>query len=121
MWACIVRDALNGYSGPAKIYYLEHATPWPAEMKINPDGNRRQCHEKTCHCVSEYWLFGRYNYNDAITDINELDYGKGFRKRNADFVINNKVRLVSRLKFSVKLVSTSRLKNRFAFLFAVSK
>ena len=86
MWACIGRDALNNYQESANIYYIEHSTPWPLEMTINPNGNRRQCHEKSCHCVSEYWLFGRYHRNDKISDDKELQYGVNFRRQNANFI-----------------------------------
>ena len=55
-------------------------------MPINPDSNRRQCHEKSCHCVTEYWLFGRYHRNNKITDETELKFGVSFRRQNAEFV-----------------------------------
>ena len=70
---------------------LEIDTPWPAEMPISSNSNRRQCHEKSCHCVSEYWLFGRYERDNKITSQVERDFGKQFRLNNAQFVKNGQL------------------------------
>ena len=60
-WACNDRFALSEYlktGGNAEIYYIEHDTPFPAEHTISENNTGRNCNKASCHCVSEYWLFG---------------------------------------------------------------
>ena len=47
--------------------------------------------EKTCHCVSEYWLFGDHMKRNQITDQSELEFGFNFRSLTANFVRNGSV------------------------------
>ena len=77
--------------GDANIYYIEHNTPWPADANISQNSGRRQCMEKTCHCVSEYWLFGDHMKRNQITDPSELEFGLNFRTLAAEFARNGSV------------------------------
>lgn len=90
-WICTSRSAFNQYieatkdnADAAKIYFVEHYTPFPAELQVA--SWNRQCYEKSCHCANNWWLMGSYERNGVnITNQTELDYGRNFRAVHYDF------------------------------------
>ena len=81
-WICTGRSALNGFikssSSNQAVYYIEYDLPYPKEYDI--PWWHRQCYEKSCHCVSEFFLFGAFD--NQLTDPVELEFNKQFRKHH---------------------------------------
>ena len=86
--------ALNGlieYGQNITVYYVEHNTPFPKEAYISENWGNRQCHEKSCHCVSDYWTFGKYVKKGDIKDETEIELGRQYRRFIRDFIWTGQV------------------------------
>ena len=68
------------------VYYVEHNTPFPSEKRIDSNWSNRQCHEKSCHCVSDYWTFGWYEKKNEVENQTDREFGRKYRAYVADFI-----------------------------------
>ena len=89
-WTCNQRSAFDSFvsvtrddESAAQVYIIEHFTPFPEEHHV--ESWHRQCYDKSCHCIGNWWLMGSYEREENITDPAELDYGRQFRKAHFEF------------------------------------
>ena len=65
------------------VYPIEMHVFHPEEHNL-PSWNKN-CHEKTCHCIAEYWLFGG-SAKRGYTNESDLKFGIWYRNLYGEFI-----------------------------------